>query len=414
MGSSCEQGRGDSEDNDIIWEHPSVKTIRCRGSPYEIGRTHGRCARQEILKNIATYTSFFQETAGLTWEQARQKASETFIPVLGREYEEILDEMKGIADGCGNGLSMEDILTLNTRSEIALTCYTDGCTSLTQSALFTSATPSDGDGIRHHAMYLCQNWDWLAELGQGIVLLDIEPQPSHRFDESKNFHMKLLSEAGIVGKIGANSAGFGLCLNAIRSGAFNREGFPVHILIRWMLQHCSTVKEAKDTMDRFGTASTANYLLADRSGDFMDVEASPRGNTTILPKLPAEDEGRQMAYVVHTNHLYGSNRPPKLVDHPAQNSFHRLARIQTLTEKDCKEGILPSFESIRNRLSDQEGYPYSICRDRPAGAVGMERMTTLATIMMEMVSGTIQVIIGRPCLDNLPVVKWTFSDSKDN
>jgi hypothetical protein len=78
--------------------------------------------------------------------------------------------------------------------------------------------------------------------------------------------------------------------------------------------------------------------------------------------------------------------------------------MRELTEKDTGP---PSFHSIRHRLSDQESTPFSICRDSPVGVVGMERMTNLACITMELKSCSGQVLIGRPC-DSLPGVHLSF------
>lgn len=224
-----------------------------------------------------------------------------------------------------------------------------------------------------------------------MVLLHIRPTGS-------DIDFKFLSEAGIVGKIGMNSAGFGFCMNAIRSGSFNKNNFPVHVMSRRLLQYATSFDSAIAIMDEYGTASTINYMLGDKSGKHADVECSPYGKVFIFPH-----EG----YVAHTNHLYGAERPAKLVDHPAANSFARLARIQKLTDDDKRLKVPTTFESLRARLSDQEGTPFSICRDRPPGAVGMERMTTLSTIIMELTSRTGRVLIGRPC-DELPIVEWTF------
>jgi isopenicillin-N N-acyltransferase-like protein len=369
--------------DEVLYEHPTIKTIQCRGSPHHIGVIHGRHASQEILNNIETYTFFFRETAGLSWSEARSKAASIFIPVLRQQFPQILEELSGIALGAGRGLVMEDILLLNTRSEIALTCYADGCTSLAQPG-------PQGE------MYLCQNWDWLEELHRGIVFLHIFPE------EGSGHAVKMISEAGIVGKIGSNSAGLGVCMNAIRSGAFNRGGFPVHILNRWLLQHCRSVSEATSAIDRFGTGCTANYLLADREGQFVDIESSPYGNASI-----EATEARRV--VAHTNHLCAPGKPAKLKDHPAENSFRRLDRIYELTEQHRAEGVVPCFEILRQRLSDEQGYPYSICRDRPPGAVGMEKMTTLATVLMDLKAGLTEITVGRPCLD-LPKVRWSWAE----
>ncbi len=364
--------------NKVAMEHPVVKTIRCSGTPYEIGLHHGRTAAAEVQTNIATYTDFFMETAHISWKTARERAEAQFVPTLEIKYPEILEEMRGIADGAGSGLTREDILTLNVRSEISLTNYADGCTSISQV----------GDA---GAIYLAQNWDWLQELDKGMVFLHIKPQGS-------DIAFKFLGEAGIVGKIGMNSAGFGLCMNALRSGAFSKLMLPVHIMSRRLLQYATSVEDALAVIDEFGLACTANYMFADKSGGHINVECSPKGNTSIWPC-----DG----YVTHTNHLYGTNLPATLIDHPARNSFSRLARVQKLTDIDLETNVSTTFQSLRERLSDEEGTPFSICRDRPAGAVGMERMTTLACIMMELKSCTGRVLIGRPC-DDVPIVEWSF------
>jgi isopenicillin-N N-acyltransferase-like protein len=362
----------------VTMDHPSVKTIHCVGAPYEIGYQHGSSAASEVHTNIATYTGFFQETAQITWEAAKERAVAQFKPLLTAKYPEILEEMKGIADGAGEKLTTEDILTLNVRSEISLTNYADGCTSFSQ---------VDTTG----KVFLAQNWDWLEELHTGIIFLHIKP-------EGSDIDFKFLAEAGIVGKIGMNSAGFGLCMNALRSGSFSSLSLPVHIMSRRLLQYSTSVDSALAMIEEFGVACTANYMFADRTGKHVDIECSPKGNVLIQP---------QNGFVAHTNHLYGPNRPATLVDHPATNSFSRLARIEELTDLDSKSNVELSFQSLRKRLSDEQGLPFSICRDRPAGATGMERMTTLACIMMELTSCTGKVVIGRPCND-LPVVEWSF------
>lgn len=364
-------------------EHPVVKTIRCSGTPYEMGFTHGASATQEVHANIATYTVFFQETAKLTWEEARARAGTQFLPVLKAKYPAILEEMRGIAEGAGLGLVLEDILALNVRSEIALTNYADGCTSLAQ-------TGAGGE------TYLAQNWDWLEQLRDGMVVLHIVPPVGDGYEA------KFLSEAGIVGKIGMNAAGVGLCLNALRSGALNTSCLPIHCMSRRILQHTASADEALKLIEQLGVASTGNYVIADKTGNFFDIEFSPHGN--VIMKAA---KGATYGYVAHTNHLCGPDRPVKLKDHPSANSFSRLERIKVLTDADVQNNVAPSFESIRKRLSDEEGLPYSICRDRPLGAVGMERMTTLSTIIMEMKSLTCRLTIGRPC-DDLVVVKWSF------
>ena len=201
-----------------------------------------------------------------------------------------------------------------------------------------------------------------------------------------------------MGKIGINNAGLGLCMNALRSGAFDGRTLPVHVMSRRLLQHAASVYDAIAIFEKFGLASAANYMFADKSGKHLDVECSPKGNTLILPRG---------GFVAHTNHLYAADIPAGLVDHPAANSFSRLTRIRELTLVDLEKNEPTTYASLCRRLSDEEGTPFSICRDRPPGAVGTERMTTLAGIMMELKSTTGKILTSRPC-DDLPIVEWSF------
>ncbi|CAK7199576.1 hypothetical protein SEUCBS139899_002257 [Sporothrix eucalyptigena] len=373
---------------------PLVKTVRCTGSPYEIGLAHGQAVSDQVHTNIATYTAFFDETVQITWAEARRRAVSQFAAGLARSYPAILEEMQGIADGAAGGLTRDDILTLNVRSEIALTNYTDGCTSISQ--------------VSQQKVFLAQNWDWLEELHNGMVVLDISPAPT---DDGKTpvDRLLFLGEAGIVGKIGMNSAGFGLCMNAIRSGALGRTDrhLPVHVISRRLLQFAHSFDDALAILGEYGVASCINLMLGDKSGKHADMECSPYGHTCIN----ANEGGNGAGFVAHTNHLYGTvagGRPAKLVDHPADNSFARLARMQLLTKEDAQNSVPVSFASLRARLSDLEGSPYAICRSRPPGAVGMERMVTLCTILMELTTGKGVVSIGRPCEKDIPIIEWAL------
>lgn len=357
---------------------PFVKTVHCSGKPLEIGFTHGSSVSAEIHANVETYTQFFAQTAKCTWEQARERAVAHFLPTLEDQWPDILEEMRGIAEGAGGGLTRDDILTLNVRTEIAFTNYADGCTSISQSA-------EDGK------MFLAQTWDMVPELWKGMVFLHIRPQGS-------DIAMVFLGEAGIVGKIGMNSAGFGLCMNALRSAAYNRNKCPVHVMSRRLLQFATSVDSALTIIEKFGLAASVNYNLADKSGKQVDIECSPIGTSSILP---------QHGYLVHTNHLYGPERSPEWTDHPSADSFTRLMRMQELTESDRRREEPTTFESLRARFSDEDNTPVGICRALPPGAKGLEALVTLSTILMELSSCTGKVTIGRPC-DDLPVVDWSF------
>ncbi|EED15891.1 Acyl-coenzyme A:6-aminopenicillanic-acid-acyltransferase 40 kDa form, putative [Talaromyces stipitatus ATCC 10500] len=371
---------------------PHVATLQLRGSsPYEIGLQHGQLAKEQIHNNIKTYTTFFQETAGMkSWEKAKGR-SKVFVPTLERLYPEILEEIQGIADGAQ--LDEEDILALNVRSEIGLTNYSN-----TPKETFPTIRSPDGSTV-----ILAQNWDWL-ELHDGIVIMDIiTPDGKTR--------LQFLNEAELVGKIGVNSHGVGICMNALRCGALSLDRLPTHIMCRRVL-HC-------------GIARAVRWCLYIQSrhrrcgGKFATVEISPNGLSVIHPLNEgnsSKDIGKGRGFVAHTNHVMtphtAFSRGP-IYDRPAPNSFSRLERITELTEKDLHNMKNFTFESVIEQLKDQKGTPVSICRDRPANATGMERMTTLATVSTEFdivnkkVTKT-QITIGRQCEDGLQLVELAF------
>ncbi|KAJ6787471.1 hypothetical protein PWT90_02695 [Aphanocladium album] len=166
--------------------------ITCRGTPYEIGLQHGTEAKYLIKETVAFYTQFFQDWAKVSWEEATI-AAQGLLPYLELHVPHLVEEMKGIADGCG--LKFMDILALNARSEIAMGMLSDGCTTL--------AWKTDEFCIAG------QNWDWELPQKYRLVLQHIVPK------ENAKPRISLATEAGLLCKSGINCSGVSVFLNAI-------------------------------------------------------------------------------------------------------------------------------------------------------------------------------------------------------
>lgn len=343
-----------------LWE--GVPEVICTGTPYEIGFSHGSQVSGHIKTCIKNYKVLFLETAEADWEESRQRASK-FVEPLTSNAPEMITEMRGIAVGAS--VDFLDILTLNLRSEIALTNYSDGCTAVGKVDLKTGTT------------LIAQNWDWVSEASQTLVFFDIH--------ETGKPRMRMLGEAGLVGKFGFNEHGVGVMMNAIRSGSLATNKLPVHVAIRKILE-CKSYHEAVKMLETRGVASCVNFLIVDRNGGIGTLECSPKGNTIIAPEASS-------GTVCHTNHLYATDLPKGLKDHPSKNSFSRLARAKLLAP-----AMAGSVDGIRNLLSDKEGTPVSIDRSKPSGATGVERMETLATIIIDLRKLEAQITFGQPSL----------------
>lgn len=62
------------------------------------------------------------------------------------------------------------------------------------------------------------------EINPGVILLEIDQTPRP--------NILMATEAGIVGKIGLNSEGLGVCLNLLGPEHNTMRGVPIHIILR--------------------------------------------------------------------------------------------------------------------------------------------------------------------------------------
>lgn len=355
-----------SNNTKAVPEWNGIPEIIAGGSAWEIGFAHGSAVPSRIANCIKNYERLFLETAECDWEESKARAS-TYLPSLEENEQDLVEEMRGIAAGAG--VDFLDILALNLRSEISLTNYSDGCTSVTTTNPETSET------------FIAQNWDWVGEAGAHLTFFDLTKTGKPR--------IRMLGECGIVAKFGFNEAGVGICMNAIRCGTVAKNQLPIHLAMRRVLE-CQSFDEALSMLSSKGVASCANIMIADKSGKIATIECTPKGLAPIYP-----EPGSSVTF--HTNHLWSKDVPQGIRDHPSANSFSRLERIRVLSK--IQQG---DAAKIRSWLSDEEGTPVSICRSTPPNTKGIERMETLCTIIMDLSRGSAELSIGKPCL-NPPV-----------
>ncbi|GHC17308.1 acyl-CoA--6-aminopenicillanic acid acyl-transferase [Kushneria pakistanensis] len=350
-----------------------VKHIDVRGTHFEIGEAHGRQAASEIAISLATYRRMFQNMAGLDWATARHDA-ERFKAAIEHVCPELLEEMAGIAHGAN--IDPLDVLVLNARSEIALThaggpIQPDGCSALAQHDVTT--------GVQ----WLAQNWDWKASQRDALICMTLRAPDKPA--------ITMVTEAGIIGKIGFNEYGVGVCLNALRS-QICKPRLPIHVMLRRVLESDS-VEHALDMIDEVGVASPAHFLIADGSGHAAGVEVSPMGDSAMAPR-----HGR----LCHTNHLIARHLPPGLEDFPREDSFTRLERLRELVAESE-----PSFATLRAHLSDEQGAPDGINRRTNPDVAESEQMETLFTIVMNLTERRAELSLGKPA-DQPEIIKLSL------
>jgi isopenicillin-N N-acyltransferase-like protein len=342
-------------------EYPRLKLS---GTGYEIGRTHGAAFAPLIRDNIGFYLSLFDHWAKLKHDEVLARAR-TFIPIIEKFDRDLMDEIRGIADGAD--AMLEEIMALNARTEIMFTGgSTHGeCTSM-------AAMP---EAASSGHMLIGQNWDWLARVRDNSVVLEIEQRSKPR--------VLTFTEAGFVGKIGMNDAGIGLCANLLVTDK-TVPGIPFHLFCRGIMNSAS-LSQAIGLVygNRAGAAS--NYMIGHAGGEVVDLEASPQGTDYLYA-----DAG----VLNHTNHfesgLQVNDRAPKI----APDTIVRYCRSGRMLRAQSGRVTLDTFRSI---LRDHFNHPSAICRHVDEALPETEQFQTNASVLMDLTEGAMYVCRGTPC-----------------
>ncbi|KAF1834935.1 peptidase C45 acyl-coenzyme A:6-aminopenicillanic acid acyl-transferas-like protein [Decorospora gaudefroyi] len=327
--------------------------IECKGTPYEIGYQHGQSAKLHITRTIEFYACLFLKNCKQRWPQVLEHAAK-FEQHAKTKWPAYHEEMQGIADGAGKELL--DIVAINVRTEINFGLFSDGCTAL---AWHTK-----------ERAWLAQNWDWMTEQQENLVIVKIT--------QAEKPTILQVTEAGMIGKIGFNSAGVGTLFNAIRVHGVDATRLPAHFGLRMALESTS-VDEAVRRLESYGMASSAHILIADPKTS-LGLEFTKSTFAHVLP----DSKGR----VIHTNHL--------LLEHPGEIDAiwlkDSLTRAPTMAKNVGALSEEPSWGEVSCLFEDEQNAPGAICRfETEETGSG-----TLFNIVMDLKSKKAVVRLGRP------------------
>jgi len=336
--------------------------IELTGAPFERGRMHGELARSRVERSLANYQRLFAY-CGLGWDEA-QRRGEAHRERIGAFDAALLEEIEGIARGCGR--KREEILALNSRTEILPATYLRGGDKSECTAIAVNPAASSTGGT-----LLAQNWDWLGGQREALVLL--------RVREHEGPAYLALTEAGMLSKIGLNAAGFGVCLNILSSIHDGKKaGLPVHVLLRALLR-CASVQDAIKLAAKLDFTGSSNVLCADRGGEAASLELSPKGCRVV------RGDG---ATLCHTNHfLDGDARAWQSPLADFLSSEPRLACAQRHAASRRKHGI----EDLKRLLRDETLGLQSICRKPDASLPEEGRIESVASVIMELARGVMHI-----------------------
>jgi isopenicillin-N N-acyltransferase-like protein len=341
--------------------------VQIEGSPRERGRQVGESAADLVHSNLDNYWRLFHDLAGLGPPSVIEHAS-SFLEPIETYAPHLLEEMCGTAEGAG--ATLLEIVALNCRTEllsVAKVPFWNECT-----AVF-AGPEATADG---HTL-LAQNWDWAEILRGGMILLQIT-QPGQPT-------ILTLTEAGMVGKIGFNSAGVGVCTNFLLHDC-RRHGVPFHLILREAL-NAPRLGVAVAAVYRQARADSGNYLFAHAVGEAINLEATP---LTVAFQHPSR------GLLIHTNHFVAPHLQQG--DHgvlESDNTLLRYGRARRLLEEEIGRITVGTLKQL---LQDHFNYPRGICRHSDPTLPKAERNVTLASIVMDLTVGQAHIACGEPCL----------------
>jgi hypothetical protein len=275
--------------------------LHIEGQPYERGYQHGYLMAREIPEYLERCAADLGGKADLqSWDEFRTTANALFLRGFDRE---ILEEMKGIAEGAsdagahwlGRRIDLVDIVVANTTVEMGelhsamrmtptglegarldapgyFDRKRDSAVDHCSAFAATGAATRDGKMVIGHV-----TWWPLTLAEQTNVMLDIQPAKGHR--------MIMQSYPGGI-ESGTdwyqNDAGMVLTETTIRQSPFNIEGTPVAFRARQAIQYGGNVDEI---VERLGTRNNGLYTNEWLIGDGKNNEIAMYELGTARTKL---------------------------------------------------------------------------------------------------------------------------------
>jgi len=347
-------------------------TVEVTGEPRARGRGHGEHLREEIKEFYDEYMASCAAGSYIRGPRVRAGSSETdliettgaFLPVCRTYAPELIEEIEGIAEGCG--LSFEKIFALNCFDEIdchgpdLLASDYRGCTAFA----VTGAATVDG-----HAL-----------IGQ------TSDAPAHypffflRSTSNTEPETLIMTCPGVLGVSGCNDRGLCQVWNTLKA-ADHRLGVPATFVVRKALQARGLAEMISNVL-RSPRANGLNFVVGDGL-QAVNLELS----ATRFHMVYCHD------ILTHANHYEAAEFVdldrevrPGLAD-----SFLRSGRMRELLES--RAGRIDP-ESLQETMRDHCTGSGAICRHLDSGTKLAE---TKAAVVYAPAEGRLWAAIGNPC-----------------
>lgn len=332
--------------------------------PFDRGEERGERLRDALPGGLDLYIELFR-LAGLTEDRVREDALRT-ADVIDAFRPRLREELDGVAAGAG--IAPWQVYALNARTE--LLAQSEQGRPGECSTIVRCLDPGES-GSRTFGV---QTWDWHVELAPYW----------HTHEVRGGRHDVVgLTEHGILGKVGVNSAGLALHFNILGHRADGVGGVPVHLLAATVLEEAGSVEEALDLVRSAPVSASSSFTLFDEE-TVVTVDVTPVGVFVVEPVGGT---------VVRTNHFLSpgprAGEKDELYQPDSGERFDLVAARLAAGPLPRSTGELAGF------LRSGPGEPPLCCVPDMTLPLG-ERWATLATIALEPSVRTARIAEGSP------------------
>ena len=220
-----------------------LPVIRAAGSRFELGRAQGRAQRAHIQAFLGDRLARIAPLLGRKFDEAAVRGTvRAYRAVIEERLPLMAQEVDGLASGAGIGL--DDAYLLQLRRE----------------AVGYQKIPAAGDCttmalLAGHDTTLAQTIDLNGGMRSELAVLDLTLPEDGR-------QVLMASFTGLLGYLGMNSRGLGICLNLVLAGDW-RPGIPGYMLIRHLLDTADTVDDCIRIIGALPRASSRALTISD-------------------------------------------------------------------------------------------------------------------------------------------------------
>ncbi|MGO2111627.1 MAG: C45 family autoproteolytic acyltransferase/hydrolase [Pseudoclavibacter sp.] len=274
--------------------------------PFARGRAYGTTWSAALASASAEYAELFDHSG--VGESERRRVVDGCAEQTATHAPEVFAELEGVAEGAG--LSLDEVVTLNARTEVLALLRPEGGECSTAVYLPAGAAGAEGGSPR-----TIQTWDWLDALSADTL---VRSQPG-----AGGMRIVSFAEFGQVAKIGVNSSGLGVHFNILHHDSDGAgDGVPVHVVARMILDRATSVDDAVELARSVPlSASTVITVVTDGGRGTAPraacIEMAPSG-VAVLEAEP----GRLLA---HTNHFLDPGLACGEIELYASTTAERLA-----------------------------------------------------------------------------------------